>query len=1412
MAKKSSIIFVLLTLGVFVFGAYKFRHFLVHNTKIVVAKTEGFIKSQKTLDLSQLYSSKRSFPVKEKAASNAGNYDISISSQKYFNIEKNKQNNELFVKLKIVSRVYVKSKEFKKLRIKLYCNAKRDGEYTLILDETQISTIQNIFKMPPPPPLKLPKNISEKEKQRIIALRNKFLEKRKKIFSPRFNIKKNFALFTYNNPNYIIEKGQQCLYFRAVLYDSTGKFIKESSLRRFPLVNYSSFNSNSLHNIKQTNPSVVASHKIPHYDKALMFFQAEYGKRSLFVMSQDKDFFKSVSISIDGIDYPAIKTNREKFHKKYLDNKKQKTYKYFCDKYNLDYPFGGNVKVKFKYKGNNKFRTGYYSFYLPPPPPYFELKAENNSVRICWEKLHRGLNNMNFEILPKLQLYRDNNQIQNFKLSDNNSYIDRSVFAGEPVKYTLKFSYAIIKTKYWSSQFGTKSYKKVLTPIVNPFLANGKYINVAPKNPTSHPLRIEYMGNAIYQENTGITAYKLLDKLIKTINNEKDMVLYDRDSRNYIIDEKYFALSTELKKQFTMREADYAFMLNDYSRQDGNGIEIWLFKKRVEGKFASPKTSFWKIAELPLEATSQNVDDAIKKFIAKIRQTLEIQVCDDTREKNIIPDNVICPKWRPLNQEFVIWNYEAICESIFLEIGNKCKMLSILSRDNWNEIFFERISRYYKGYSYIDQAERELLLRGRIWRNNDKTKSYYIQACDAFSGEVIGSRIFKGKLGSVPDSICKWLNSLRLSKNLKADFQFSKYHARMAKRSRTIWRPRKDLILRFGPYINRPKSYDQRVKRNKVFHKPKTKDFYAMVKRQWQDGYRSKAIDMLKAEFKNTLETKSARLLSQYYFETKRHIEAIAFFGKAWKTKKNVDIGIIISRHYQAIGKYRSALEIYDTMLQMKDCPKSIFKCYNKLARKVAQKKPSTNSNINIRTNINAKHKVDFKKRYKSKFLGSVAMFYVDWNDIATINYSSIYKNTLYKTPKYVPRKEIFNEDINSKNYFIDREKIYPEWAEKTPCRTSKLFLYFKKKLLNEVIFAPSSYKYGCWNAAYRFSSESGGFSGSNYVDKIFENWRYLNGKRYMIDEETIIKKRARIKIPEQVYFLEVEDFWNSKDPFKSKLNSKTLINRLLYFSRLYKHSRCEANSIYHYSPIRAFFELKKNPQIDFPIFKYSIREDPELYTARIKNGKDMIRHIAMRAVERSYLCKRSKLKLRTSDLSLLEMLAVDYISQYTNSPKINDIYKFLKYTTIPDTIDEYVKSSIGIDFLVYKAYKRNKKAYSLLKLLAKNRKYICEKYKADYIYTLAQAGYVKILKYFIPEGDLEASTLRWLPEKALQKYSGENNYLIFGTKNKLAAQEWMLKYNKEDLINNFFGKPPAEVYRDWKNEHYEAVKTRKKQ
>ncbi|MCF6176248.1 MAG: hypothetical protein L3J71_10830 [Victivallaceae bacterium] len=1273
------------------------------------------------------------------------------------------------------------------LRMKIYKSSAPTGEYKLVYDRVaQIKQAKGksysarfAKKL-----LELPasmKNAPERVKKSFLARRKKHYEQ---------SVSNKYALFNYSLKQ-VIAPNQLALYHRVFLCRENGSIIKELKLDKYVISSPDS--EKNMQSADRIYNKLARSSGLKVAQGDVIYSHFDNRTRQLIFSFRKNPGFKITGFSIGGV--KQIPTFIRQTKKENI-RRAGKMIQCYISKLSLGYPFGGLVKLDFKYLSEaGQVKRATMEFFLPPPPPIPQVEYLDGKVKVSWDDISKELPKKYFTMVPHLELSKNRKLLKTIKQPGKTGYLDEDISPGELISYNLVLKRGIYNAVRWSSDYGIEQFKKKIQQLINPFVAQGDdtlegvSITIPSAKNRPHPVRIELMKNSLRYENTGITAHKLLATVINRVKEERDMVFYDRETRNYIMDEKYFALSAKLRQQFLMKEADYAIQLKDYSRQDGNGVELWLFKKHIAGRNASKKTVYWRIADLPISGNEQDMAGAVNKLITKVRQTLEFKTCADSRQRDIKPTNIICPPLRPVNEQFVIRNYEAISESLFLSLGENSETIKILSQSDWDEVFRERIRRFDKGHSVIDKMVREILLTGRMWRSG-KNKSYYVQASDAFTGEVLGSKIFTGKIRNVATELSQWAAKFRLSNEIKADFHISEFHyASTRRRVQAPWRLRNDLLQKFGRsiygskrsrYIPRPKTAIAKQKSNSV-------NFYDLVKRQWKDGYRAKAIQMLEAKWKSDQNSRTGRLLCEYY---------------------------------STLKDYKRVLELYDTMLEMDDCPKLVSDNYNKVMKLAKNGSSQPNNKVTIKAE-DKKQVFHGKSTVRGQVIMTTQVILDDNYSKQNIDYAGtgLYTVGNKKIVRKFSRRYISNYQDLKKLYFIDRDIISAEWAPDQPCRTNRLVLNIPGKPMSKGILSPVVQKYGIWLYGARRGYPDR-YSVSNFFEmKNLYRQYYTRSLGFVVstDEPTFSKSQERqIKAVCKPSVIVFEQGWNSVDPFSENLDKVLAYTRLGYFFKLYSQQVSGIDRLYSYSKVRAFFELKNNPKISLPRFNFINQISKRGVVAELKSNQDMIRYFAYEACRIYDATVRRKGKFDPRSYKLYQILAVEYMAKHNNAQARKVYRKFLNIA-IPTTIKGYRESRIGESFLIFMAYRKNKKAIRILKLLLKNKSIHFDYDDVnDYVYTLAQSGNVSLVTKLILMDGINQD-IRWFPRKLLDRimvyYSDKLNhdlfnYLVLGMKNDAAAQKWFLnrRYNAEKLINLYFGKPAVEAYQDWRVEHFKQV------
>ena len=884
---------LLLLLGAFIFGAYYFsRRYRSQISNLKSSFTQKITSITKSKQEEQVVLSKetRNFPIDIVEAENAGKYHINISGgSNRFKRKIDSSKRKIWTAFPGLNiKILAPDKTQESLRVKIYRGAGIDGEYELVYDQSEKVKLQkekiNNAR------LDSLKRMSERYNKMSPLMKKKYLEAKKRAEAFQKRIKRIeekkkaslCALFKYRSKGYTLPPGQQDIYFRILLYDSNGRIIKQHRPYRVEMPQQISSGSS---NYKQ---NYFTEYK---EDEDAIYPCFYPDKLSLYFDFRQKKAFEVVSMRIDGVKY-IPNFGRRDYSTTRIDRKTRKRYSRYRSVLKLNYPFGGNVTMKIKVRSRSgKFKRIFYKFYLPSPPPilYKKFVDGKSKINIYWNSIEKFFPEKYYSRQPSLILSRNDREIAKFNSLGSGIHEVKDIQKGEVVTYNLTLRNGETNNIKWTSKGGLQNCK------VGFLTHNSKMSRttaILPDAKRKRAIRLEYVKSSLVFENTGIPTMKLLNRIISRIKDEKSIVAYDTDARDYVIDEKIFAMSGELRKKFALKESDFSFQIRDYSRADGKGLEIWLFKREMTKQHGHSgikgKTKFWKLASVKLDSDESEFDKAADLLISAIKEKFDFYICPDARAKKIKPRKIICKNFRPLNQDRVIWNYKAISETFSLQLGENNKDIKILSKEDWDLVINERLSANHKGYDIIDNNDRELLLTGRMWRDGKK-KCFFIKACDAFSGEILATKIFKGRIPEIAEATSRWCETLRVADDIKVDFEEGLFTSHWSRQYRQPWRIKTDYLARYGPVFEAPK---KKFRANTVRRKFSSLEF---ARRQWKDGFRNKAVEVLE---------------------------------DAWKKKKDFSVAITLLGYYQTLNSKHKGLALCNELMTIDDCPEEVLGYY----------------------------------------------------------------------------------------------------------------------------------------------------------------------------------------------------------------------------------------------------------------------------------------------------------------------------------------------------------------------------------------------------------------------------------------------------------------------------------------------------
>ncbi len=1246
------------------------------------------------------------------------------------------------IKIKVINSSIICPADIKgPLRMKIYKGQGPSGRYHQVYDRTVEMTPFWSGRHGVVLPTRFD-NAPEQVKQKYLQKRRADLQRKR---AGRLdNDKKSIARFTYLEKNSFDPKDIKVEYFRFFLCDRDGRFIKEGKPLRLNDGAGLQAEARSRRDSERRKDRDVLLHARPTELQWIAMFPYFYGKsRWLEIWSQKPQCVSITGLTIDSIAYPPV-VSQESSSRGKIGGKNNTPI--WCSRLSLAYPFGGTVELRFTYKTRDgKLKKDEFKFYLPPSPPALNLKVDKaaKSVEIKWDSLASEINSSDYLTMPQLQLMKNNRLLKLFKPGVENIYRDKDVFLNEPLTYKMRLTGGECRTTRWTSASGPEKIKLKINFLDNPFAEKGEYTIINGKGAKPHPVRVELLKSSICYENTGETVCRALEAIIKTVNAQQDMVVYDRQSRDYIIDEKYFALTDDLKKQFLMSEADYAIQLKDFSRQDGNGVEVWLLKKVIDGVRGRKDTEYWRVGEVKVGYDIRSMAGIVENLIAKIRATLDFETCHDLRKKSIKPANVICPVFLPVNEKSVILNYEAICESLFLALGDQNDNVKIISRADWDQVFRERIARFDMGHSIIDKMVREVLLIGRMWRHGSG-KSYYIQACDAFTGEVLDSRIISGKIQDVSRQMAEWISRLRLSDNIKADFKFSQFYEGYVKRIlMQPWRIKTSFLKNYGPSIwrHQPWYFRANLAKRTPGEIRKNESFHAFVRRQWNDGFRARAIEMLEDEWAKSKKTLTGYMLSQYYGVT---------------------------------GNAKGALQLYDILLQRDDCPDVVAQNYNIVKKKAAKQvgKPVSSSLLLVPVvtpKILEPALPELLKLYKG---------YFDGQSRSRSEGSPMGKAEM---DKYL-----------NKYYFIDRNQVYAEWAPNQPCRTGMLALSVPWNELRQDLENGYFRSFGMIDKSYHRAAKNNSLSGyllnKWYLPKKSDVTQSLTPQNiFLVAGWNSINPLAE-SINGDISFTKLGYFFPFY-PCSSKIGCLYDHSILRGIMELLRHPDMAMPKYSYYDRATKGYIVTVTVAED--ILRYYANMALTTYKHMLSNrhGLDVSQFKLHELLCLEYFAQKNEAGLSDLFKKIIAIKLPESREQYRRSRFGEAFVIFMAYRKDPAAI----KLCGELDCERDKAHE-----YAYLLAKAGLNKEAGAMIRGAYFSVNADAASirwapVRFLNYFLENYYLRCD-------------SDMYRYLLFGVRNDRAARNLFMENWNNEGINQYFGCPPAVAYQKWREEHLKKL------
>lgn len=359
-----------------------------------------------------------------------------------------------------------------------------------------------------------------------------------------------------------------------------------------------------------------------------------------------------------------------------------------------------------------------------------------------------------------------------------------------------------------------------------------------------------------------------------------------------MIEEKILTMSYEKSIMIKTLPADFTVLVRDYSRQQGNGVELWLiqnktfdYKGKIFAKFQMPETFIddnfivWRIGDISSDELNipEKADEISNKLAEEINRHVSFKSTAALKDASV-PKKFVFNPLMAVRQNIMVVENKAIGESIMVGLSGLMPDCNIMTRDSWKTIFTEQNLIREQGERLDNDISGTVLISGWVWQENNK-KQYLFNLTDIRTGICVGSLQCSGNVEDVAAQLADTCKKIKLAvsvgNNLTVQTKQELDHEH--------WKIRHCFTTRFK-LGNTDKMNESLILKNREISKP---EFAA---KQWKLGNRENAIEILEEIWRK--DKSSWGQLKKYYCE---------------------------------MGNYTRALEIVETILQQENASSSLI-------------------------------------------------------------------------------------------------------------------------------------------------------------------------------------------------------------------------------------------------------------------------------------------------------------------------------------------------------------------------------------------------------------------------------------------------------------------------------------------------------
>ena len=677
----------------------------------------------------------------------------------------------------------------------------------------------------------------------------------------------------------------------------------------------------------------------------------------------------------------------------------------------LNYPGTPVAELEFAYEGS----TNTLCVQLPPVPTGLRAELlENGSVKLTWDALADRIDRKQIPAPPDIKLLRDNKVIHTCDIKQT-EFIDKQTEPGRIHQYSMALDNASAKVQVWTKEKGLTESKIIVKDLENPYPENYKaVVFIYPEKPPARPVRVSFWEPALCYDSTGVNGMRLFSAAVQKLAQEADFEVLDRISRNNVIEEKVLTMSYEKSILIKTLPADFTILVRDYSRQEGNGAELWLIQnkafdyKEIKNSKGGASTHVdndflaWRIGSISTDELKvpERVNDLGDKLVAEIRRKAFFKNAVLQKDTSV-PLKFVFNPLQTVRQSNMVNGSRAIGESIMIELSSLMSGCNIMTRDNWKTIFEEQSLMREQGESLDNDISGSVSISGYVWQEKDR-KQYVFILTAIKSGICIGTLQCSGTIENVTAQLAAVCKKIKLpvfggnesGAQTKAEFEQER------------WKIYDCFMHRFGVRTS-SELYESLTGRHEM-SKPE------FAEEQWRLGNREKAV---------------------------------ALMENLWNSDKSV--WKQLSNYHCMTGNYARALQIVETMMQQNDASNDYMPEYYRLRAMVAKNaKPEIIENLERGQKEEPENNKHDNNNYFERAPDSGLEWSLDdFNQFMTKAYFAIARNPDAKLDDII--KSSSNPfHFTSGTFWVERQKSKEEMA----CSTGRQLMEVKlKKVINKM-------------------------------------------------------------------------------------------------------------------------------------------------------------------------------------------------------------------------------------------------------------------------------------------------------------------------------------------------------------------------